>query len=947
MTGPWSGTYAFLLSDIEGSTRMWEEAPAEMARALARHDELLGLVAASHRGRVVRSRGEGDSAFVVFSSPLDAVACGAELQHRLAREAWPPRARIRVRVAIHNGPAEARDDDFYGPAINRAARMRSAAHGGQLVVSDAVRDAIGQSLPEDLWLIDLGVHRLRDLSRPERLWQVAHAELQSDFPPLRSLDARGHNLPVQPTSFVGRETELAAMRKRLESAPIVTLVGPGGIGKTRLALQAAADSIDDFADGVWFVDLSPVADEALIPLATAGALGLREEPGREVTATLADHLRTRSTLIVLDNCEHVIDASAKLVAGLLSECEGLRVLATSREPLRVYGEATWQIPTLETPESDAHPEEVATADAVRLFVDRARLVDDDFALTHETSAIVARVCARLEGIPLAIELAAAMTAALSLDEIDARLADRLAALTEGPRTVPLRQRTLRGAIDWSHDLLSDGERAVFAQASVFAGGFMLDAAEVVCAGEAVDVPAVVERLVHRSLLVVGETPIGARYGMLDTVRDYARDALVTSGAEAEVRSRHLAWAREIATRLAEEVSTPQREPAVARLTAEHDNVRAALEWGTSGGDRTTAAHLAAAMGYYWLIRGHLREGRRWLAEVLPSFPPGDPMRPRVLYGIGQIAMSQGDRDATEAYLTECAESARAAGDVHSLAVALNLLAGVALQEGRVADAKTQASEALDLLRPEGANQFVAQSLNILGVAATFERDIPAARRHYEDALAIARDMGHNENMARILMNLGNIALHEAQDRDTAQSYYEEALDTAKRIGDVQTASAALTNLAQVARLEGRFDEATRAIEESLTVKRDIGDARGISIALHALAEIRRAQGDAEDARSKLAESLALMRDIGFSQGLLQGLETMAAVLVDLGELHDAARLCAAVESARTALGLPRTPDDITEFERSVAAAKLGERFDDAWREGESLSLEDAAGLVTA
>ena len=404
----WSGTYTFLLTDIEGSTRLWESAPADMARALVRHDDLIAAVVGAAGGRLVRSRGEGDSAFAVFDDTRRALVAAVELQRALHLEPWPAAAPIRVRMAVHSGPAQARGDDFFGQGVNRAARIRSIAHGGQLLVSEDVHRAIAGSLPDGIWVRDLGLHRLKDLARPERVWQVGHPDISVEFPPLRSLDARGHNLPVQLTAFVGREIEILDVRKRLEVSSLLTLTGAGGIGKTRLALQAAAEAAEDFPDGVWLVELASVSDPDLVIGAIASALGVREEAGRDLSVALSEHLIDKRLLLVLDNCEHLIERCAQAVHELLQGAAGLHVLATSREPLRVYGEAIFAVPTLAIPDVDStFPEEAMESEAVRLFVDRATLADREFSLGPH-AAEVTHICRRLEGIPLAIELAAAM-----------------------------------------------------------------------------------------------------------------------------------------------------------------------------------------------------------------------------------------------------------------------------------------------------------------------------------------------------------------------------------------------------------------------------------------------------------------------------------------------------------------------------------------------------------
>jgi predicted ATPase len=529
-------------------------------------------------------------------------------------------------MAVHTGPAQARGADFFGQGVNRAARIRSIGNGGQLLVSEDVHRATAASVPDDVWFRDLGLHRLKDLARPERVWQVGHADIAVDFPPLRSLDARGHNLPVQLTAFVGRELEVLDVRKRLEVSSLLTLTGAGGIGKTRLALQAAAEAVEEFPDGVWLVELASISDPDLVIGAVASALGVREEAGRDLQVALSEHLVDKRLLLVVDNCEHLIERCADVVHELLQRSAGLRVLATSREPLRVYGEAIFAVPTLEVPSTDtSFPEEAMGSEAVRLFVDRASLADRAFSLGPHTGE-VAHICRRLEGIPLAIELAAAMTRTATPSEIKERLDDRLGALAEGPRTAPARQQTLRAAISWSYDLLSDVERRAFERLAVFSGGFLVDAAREVIATDgidAADVAALVDRLADRSLLVVHTDEEERRFRMLDTVREYATGRADERGTLRASRARHATWASSFGLATAEKMRGPTGPGAVADFTREQDNIRAALQHAIGSGDEATATTLIRGIFYCWFVRGQFTEGRSWLSRAVDAYPDAE------------------------------------------------------------------------------------------------------------------------------------------------------------------------------------------------------------------------------------------------------------------------------------------------------------------------------------
>ncbi len=480
MTSLPTGTITLLFTDIEGSTKLWEQYPAIMRDALIRHDALADSVLAEHSGHLVKPRGEGDSLFAVFARASDAVAAAFDLQRTLIFEPWPLHTSLRVRMALHTGETLLRDGDYYGPTVNRCARLRATAHGGQVIVSQVTRDLAQNALPDGVTLTDLGLHKLKDLTQAEHVWQLVHPELPADFPPLKSL--RESNLPLQTTSFVGREKEIAESGECLANTRLLTLLGAGGTGKTRLSLHLAAEVGDTYPDGLWLVELAPLSDPALVPQAVAFALGVREEPGRALTETLLEHLRGKNLLLILDNCEHLLDACARFADRALRVCPDIRLLASSREALNIPGEATYRVPSLGLPSPEHQtPQTLLHSAAACLFVERATAARNDFAVTDANADAIAAICRQLDGIPLALELAASRVKALSPIQIAARLDDRFRLLTGGSRGALPRQQTLRALIDWSYDLLSEKEKTLLRRLSVFAGGWTLEAAEAVCA----------------------------------------------------------------------------------------------------------------------------------------------------------------------------------------------------------------------------------------------------------------------------------------------------------------------------------------------------------------------------------------------------------------------------------------------------------------------------------
>jgi predicted ATPase/class 3 adenylate cyclase len=622
------GTVTFLLTDVEGSTALWEQAPEAMRAALARHDELFEAAIREHSGVHIRPRGEGDSRFAVFAGAPEALAAALEIQRAFAAERWPTPRPIQVRIGLHTGEAELRDGDYYGSAVNRCARIRAIGHGGQTLLSEATAALLRNDLPATTSLVDLGEHRLKDLVRPERVFQLTSSDLRTDFPPLVSLDARPNNLPVQPTPLIGRQREIEAVRDLLSrhDVRLVTLTGPGGTGKTRLALQVTAELIDDFQDGVFFVELAPIGDPTLVVPTIAQSVGLQDVGGRPALDALIDYLSDKRLLLLLDNFEQIL-AAAPVVADLLGAAPGLKVLVTSRAVLHLRGEHEFPVPPLGLPEPGRRSlaRELASYPAIALFSQRATAVRPGFALTDENALAVADICRRLDGLPLAIELAAARVKLLAPQAMLARLERRLPLLTGGARDLPERQRTLRGAIAWSYDLLDEPERRLFRRLAVFVGGCTVDAAEAIGAvdGEpGVDIFDGIASLVDKSLLRQHDGPDGEpRFAMLETIREFGLEQLAAADEEASVRHRHLDWFADFAERCQPGVFGPEGPAWLDRMAAELDNLRAATGWSmtepTSGGARA-GLRVAGALQQLWLWRDNLAEGQRWLEQTLAA-----------------------------------------------------------------------------------------------------------------------------------------------------------------------------------------------------------------------------------------------------------------------------------------------------------------------------------------
>jgi predicted ATPase len=758
-----SAAVTFLFSDIEGSTRLWEQMPDKMRPALEIHDSIARSCIERHRGTLVKKTGDGVHA--AFADPLDALNAMLDMQLQLAAAGEAAGFALALRCGLHLGADERRDGDFYGQHVNRAARVMSVAHGGQMLLSEAVQAQVQARLPQGASLRNLGVCRLRDLSAPLRLFQLVHPQLRADFPALRSLEATPNNLAQQLNSFVGRERELAGVRAQLGAARLVTLLGTGGIGKSRLSVQLGAELMDDFPDGVWFVELAPLTDPRLVAQAVASVLSVKEEAGHPVIDALVKHVRDRRLLIILDNCEHVVHAAAETAKKLLQAGPQLKILTSSREVLRVAGEVAYSVPALSSPEK-GHAialDELTRHEAVRLFIDRATAAQPGFRITDKNAGAVTEICHRVDGIPLAIELAAARARALPVEKIAERLRDQFKILATTDQTVLPRQRTLRALIDWSYDYLNEKEQAVFRRLSVFAGGWTLEAAEKVCAGDGVEEDEVLDlltALVEKSLVAMDAE--GGRYRMLETVREYAGERLEATDDSLAVRDRHMDCFVAFAETARPELNGPRLGEWLKRIDLERENILSTIVWGTRSDDRCDdERRLVHALARYWIRRGLLDLGLRLFVNLLQRNRPAVPDRAlyRSLFGAGQISFFMGQYVQARQYLTECLAVAQHLGDAPSIAMALQPLGMACLGARDFASARAHLKEAVRLARSFDNKSELAAALNALGMLYRAEDRIDEAEPVFQEALALARALGDEVFVAWFLLSLAMVCIN--------------------------------------------------------------------------------------------------------------------------------------------------------------------------------------------
>jgi predicted ATPase/DNA-binding SARP family transcriptional activator/class 3 adenylate cyclase/Tfp pilus assembly protein PilF len=963
------GTVTFMFTAIDDAARLWEDAGDTYETALRDHHALLRRSFQQHGGREVKVTEAGF--LVAFENATDALACAVAGQRAVAAHVWPERlGPLRLRTALHTAAVEPRAQEYWGPPLNRAARLLETASGGQVLLSLATAELVRHTLRDGLDLHDHGERRLRDLRRPERIFQLVIPGLPADFPPLRSMEVFRQNLPVQLTSFVGREQEIADVQSLLSTSRLLTLTGAGGCGKTRLALHVAARMLDRYPDGVWHVELAGVIDRKQIARAIAAVLGVQSVAQQPLPDTLAGHLGSRALLLLLDNCEHLLPDCGDLAEHLLRACPDLRILATSRQPLALAGETVYSVPPLSLPPerlptrrggrpdhaargapSTDRPEhgprltahssgarrqasgsehDLMASEAVRLFVDRARAVERSFTLDEQNAEAVAHVCRRLDGLPLAIELAAARIVVLPVQQIAARLADRFRLLAGGSRTALPRHRTLRALIDWSYELLSPTEQRLLRRLSVFVGGFTLEGAEgtlgrvvtadgllrsatgprtaatpsatqpgaeASCESASAEMLDLLGRLVDHSLVAVGEHEGDTRYRLLETIHQYAEEKLRESGEEAVLRARHRDWCLELAEEADSRLRGPDQEQWLSRLEGEHDNLRAALGWclETDCGEPMSLAEpglrLASALCRFWQLRGHWTEGREWLSRLLalPGAAAPNALRAKALFGAGNLAREQGDFAAARALSSESLELQRALGDREGAGGALHALALIALKRGEFAEAHHLLCEALAIFRELEDERGIAVSLKNLGMVARQRGEYNAARELYTESLAIARRQGDKVQIGQSLNNLANVTYYQGE-YESARLLFEESLAIWRDLDHRVGIAAALSNLGNLALDQGDFLAARSLQQESLQVRRELGDTWGVAMSLQALGLAATEEKQFDEARAFHEECLAIRRALGDRSGVAHSLHALGRSAQVQGEVEKARQL---------------------------------------------------------
>ncbi|HUF06194.1 MAG TPA: tetratricopeptide repeat protein [Candidatus Binatia bacterium] len=910
-----SGTVTLVFTDIDGSTRLLDQLGDAYATLLDDHHRIMGVAMEAHGGDRVDAAGDG--LFFSFATARGALVACIEAQRAIAAHAWPGEVEVKVRMGMHTGEPLSATTGFIGIDVHRAARISAAAHGGQILVSGAAHGLIGPTLPEGVSVRDLGEHRLKDLATMERLYQAVAPGLPADFPPVRSLETLPNNLPRQLSSFVGRVQEIADAEERLGQTSILTLTGPGGVGKTRLALEVGAHLVDSFDDGVWFVELGALSEGALIEATIASALQLKPSSVGTIDMLL-EGLAGRRMLLILDNCEHLLDRLVEIAGELLRHCPDLQLLATSREALGMAGESLMPVPSMTVPVAsepgDAQAlERLNACDAARLFLERGRAVQPSFTLTEENCEAVAQICRRLDGIPLAVELAAARVRSLPPRQIAARLDDRFRLLTGGSRTALPRHRTLRAAFDWSFDLLPEAEQVLLQRLSVFGGSFSLEAAEGVCEGGAIERDGVIDllsNLVDKSLLMPEEGSNEARYRLLETIRDYAQERLSESAEAPALYGRHRDWFIALVGQARPGFFIgPEQATWLQRLSDDHDNLRAALQWAHEDPNGAKAElALASGLWRFWEIRGHLVEGSAWLERAL----------------------------------------ARTGGEVSARrANALTGAAVLATQRGDPAAALAAHEASLLLQRELGNPLAISAACNNVASAVIEQGNFDRGRELYREAIELSRAGGDLQSAALTLLNLADLEARQRRDAE-ADDLYAQSIQTFETFDDLWGVAQATSRLALVSRRRGDLAAARTRYEDAMSLYRRLGDQRAEARMLAGLGDVTAQEGDLDGAAKIYRRSLSLRGELGDRVGVASMLERLAGVAE--AEPERAARLLGMAAGLRQAVGAPLSAAATAELDQFLAGLTrtLGaEALEAAMADGRRASLEAAIAYASA
>lgn len=886
---PASGTVTFLFTDIEGSTKLAQTNSESYNDSLEKHHDLMDKIICANNGFVFKLI--GDAFCASFENAEDAVRAAVSAQTELNTVDWGESV-IKVRMGIHTGNAEWNEKDYMGyMTLARTNRVMSLAYGGQILISHDSVDHIGEALLQPINFRDFGERRLKDLIQPMRLYQIISPVIPSEFPPLKTLDARPNNLPVQLTSFIGRDRELSELKNLCLGTRLLTLLGPGGTGKTRLALQAGADLIDEFANGVWIAELASINDKPGLLQAIMKALNIEEHGQRTMEESIALFLKDKELILILDNCEHVINECAALAEYLLGQTDKLRIIATSRESLKCSGEQSYIIPSLAHPDrtEKLSPESLMQYESVRLFVERTLLVNPKFRVSNENASALSEVCSRLDGIPLAIELAAAKMKVMSVEKLNSRLDDRFRLLTSGKRTALPRQQTLKALIDWSYDLLPDEEKILWKRLSVFSGGFSLEAAEEVCSDDDLDEFGILDsinNLAEKSILIFDDS--AERYKMLETIHQYGSELLIVDKAELDaLRMKHLKYFETFSRQQNVLFRTPEQAGAFDRIEADHGNIQSALSYSFESGDYVTTAEIASLVSYVWIIRGYLFIGNSWFDKLLAH---ENEIPKKTFSGLldraGGLKLHLSAYDECERLYEKSLLIKEELGDKEGIMLSLNRLGPIKARKGEYQKAGLMFEQFLSMVRELDMKSSLPNALNNLILLELYTGAYEMAHLHIEESLQVCQECGNlqelyfaNRNAAKLAFALGDI--------ERSIEFHNKALLLSREISYKSGISVTLTEMAQALILKNDPASAKLKLEESLMLAKESDEKICIAMSLIGLGELSEAESDDTSAANYFGEALKLYRMVGDLSGLVIALKNYARVKLRSDEINEA------------------------------------------------------------
>lgn len=949
---PPSGTVTFLFTDIEGSTKLAQMNPEGYLLALQKHHNILNEAVSGSNGCVFKS--VGDAFCCAFENCADAVKAAIEAQVKFNATEWGDVA-IKVRMGIHSGTAEWNGKDYMGYiTLARSNRVMSSAYGNQILISEQAHENLGDAFLKDVNFRDLGERRLKDLIQPVKLFQIMSPQIPSDFPPLKTLDARPNNLPVQLTSFIGRVQEMSKVKELLEVSRLVTLLGPGGTGKTRIAMQIGAELINDFMNGVFVAELAPVTDPLRVSRALIDTLGIKELPNKSPEETIIDYLKDKSLLLLLDNCEHLIDACATLSEKLLANCAKLKILATSREALKCDGERIYRLEPLSVPDvkKNYSPEELAQFEAVRLFIERALTVNAGFRITNDNTPALSQICYQLDGIPLAIELAAARINVLTIDGISERLNDRFRLLTGGNRTALPRQQTLRALIDWSYDLLSENEKLLCRRLTVFSGGWTLESSEKICSDELLDeyeVLDLLENLTDKSLVKIVEEGYNSRYNMLESIRKYGNEKLIKSGEEYELYERHFNYCFQLAENSGKKLIGNEQREWIKKIAQENDNIRECLRWALLNNPES-ALKLSVELGKFWELQSHFMEGLEFLKKSMESSKNIDlKWKAKAIYWMGFFLTHQGKYNEAKKYLNQCLDIFSETGDKDGEALTYLSLGMIAVFESDYKSIDSFSQKSLSISLGLNNKSYIARNLQNIGLGLMQQGNHDSARTKMEESLSIYRELNDTLQIAKIIGNLGALE-YLLTNYDKARILFEESLVLRRELGDKQGISIALSNLGSVAYMQKDFEEAEKCLLESLEIIKEIGDKRVYVTAINTLANIAYDTGDYPKAVQLFCESLVIADEIGDNYSIAKDFEGFANIYIAMENYEMGCRMAGKYISLMNATNRNLIEGELERIEntKEILKSKLGDTdFEKYWSEGENMNIESALKYVSS